>query len=219
MLKYIAEKNGGSIKVNYSWYTAWQRVSSVDVTIGNKKVSFSGKIVNGRMLVDSDKFGEYFGITDQELLTHQAGDKFESEDDAVMAFGLMYHQRSKDERQEYGAVVDKDSNGKFSFENVTNSTASAAANGMSIDPDSDDHDRLRNTVNPIYNSTSVASIHTHWRSDGNLNFSNPGDYGEPRGVNHMYLVNRNGEVYYSERSTKKGNINGFSLGKKIFKIQ
>lgn len=142
---------------------------------------------------------------------------FSSEEDAVKAFGDKYAPLSKTERQEYGAVIEKNADGKYAYSNVMNSTMTAAKNGKTIDPASADKDPLRNTIGYKYTSNSVATVHTHWRSDGNLNFSNPSDYKSTRPVDHMYLINREGDIYSSQRSSAEGNINGFSPGTKLSK--
>ncbi|MDR2712406.1 MAG: DUF4329 domain-containing protein [Clostridiales bacterium] len=137
---------------------------------------------------------------------------FSSEEDAVKAFGDKYAPLSKTERQEYGAVIEKNADGKYAYTNVMNSTKTAEMRGLTINPASADKDPLRNSVSIKYTSNSVADVHTHWRSDGNLNFSNPSDYSSKVPVDRMYLVNRNSEIYYSQRTTEAGNINGFSPG-------
>jgi len=125
---------------------------------------------------------------------------------AVKAFKTEYYPLSISEQQEYGASIVKNPDGTYSFNNVSNSSMSA------VDP-LNMTDKERNTVSIDRSApNSVGTIHTHWNPNGNLNFSNPRDYHEPSHVSQMYLINRNGEIYYSVRSKAPGNINGFMPG-------
>ena len=216
LLREIIEKNGGTV-------TTTQRtifgidcgLKSVTVTIGDNEKTYTGsdyKIVNGKAVIDNEVLMADFGLTRNQSI-HLAGDKFETRDLVAFAFGLMYHQKSKDEEQEYGAAIDRDANDKYSFTNVMNSSMFA------VDPNNMT-EKERNRVGIKYTANSVGDIHTHWRPDGNLNFSNPEDYsGNSQGIKFMYLVNRKGEVYYSPRTFSNNNIDGFAPGKKIFKIK
>jgi len=227
MVGYIAEKNDGSFErtsFNLFWFIPIN--IKYTVTIGDTTITYTTRDVrevNGVYVIDHEILMRDFGLTEIQA-THQAGDRFNTEEHAVMAFGFMYSQKSITERQEYGAVIDRHDDGRFSFENVRNSTVSAAEQGHTIDPKSGNSDPWRNQISYRYNSNSVATVHTHWRPNGNLNFSPPagtsnGDYNPTRPVAHMYLVNRNGEIYYSERSTARGNINGWSQGIMIIKLK
>jgi len=220
ILTYIAEKNGGTA-IYHEETVNDVRKQQVTVTINgitkvytiNEKDSVI-KIINGKSVIDSNILLRDFKLGDRENSIHMAGDKFDDPDHAAMAFGFMYGERSKRERQEYAASIDKDSDGKFSFNGVTNSSMFAKdPNNMT--------DAERNHFQLSYTANSVGHIHTHWRSDGNLNFSNPEDYnGASSQTQFMYLVNRNGEIYFSYRSKISQNtINGFTHGTRIINLK
>ena len=223
MIRYVVEKNGG----NVSWYAddGKGKGARVDVTMfdSNGKsytVSYYGLTnINGRLIVDSGalaadlnkKAGKQI-ITDEQL-RHQENDNFSSTDDAALAFALMFQQKSIDEKQEYGATINKNKDSIFKLTNITNSAETAKKDVVDLDAFE------RTEVYIKQNISTVSSIHTHWHPKGNINFSNPADYNATYQVKSMYLVNRNGEIYYTQRSKEKGNINGFSLGEKKFSIK
>lgn len=119
LLRYIAEKNGATIEVvqktkKFLGIPIYYGLDHVVVTIDGKSVEYSGELVNRRMVVDSEQFGEDFGITDTTLLTHQPGDEFRSIDDAAIAWGLTYNAISISEKAEYAGSI-YDSNGQYAF--------------------------------------------------------------------------------------------------------
>jgi hypothetical protein len=145
--------------------------------------------------------------------------------DAARAFAVRYHQRSLDERQEYGAVIVQDANGRYRSVNVTNSTEGATQWGQPVENFRTETYINRDSI--LVGSTAVATIHTHWDPNGSLNFSHKpeddmGDYAAEWMLNEMFLVNREGEVYYSKRSSRtmdRNNRYGFSVGVKLFSIK
>jgi len=144
-----------------------------------------------------------FGLDITES-THQEGDKFSRKEDLTLAFGLKYHERSKKERQEYAATIEKDSDGNYSFVGVTSSSM-FAKNPFNMTMEERTYFELS-----TYGENAVGHIHTHWNDDGSPNFS-PYDYsGAVQQTQFMFLVNENGDIYYTEGSTKKGSINGFA---------
>jgi len=131
--------------------------------------------------------------------------------EAAKSFGRIYHPKSMAERQEYGAVIDKDSSGNYSFANVRNSSDGAADPSKMTDAE-------RNKVSGTLNQNSVAIIHTHWHPNGNLNFTDPDDYRAPAQIQSLYLVNRRGDIYFSKRSPN-GIAYGFTHGRKVDSIK
>jgi hypothetical protein len=217
MLKEVLENLGKGFTVEYSVVGVVKRIQIKQggVTVKtyypestNPAYDNGGiRIVNGKALIQQEKLYndlKHLGIK-KEQLVHKAGDKFSKQDDAALAFALMYHNTSLQDQQEYGAVIAYDSAGKYySFVNVTNSTETAAKFNLSID-------NFRNEVvidrnNMPTGFRAVASIHTHWDPNGSLEFSlirhNDDYFGDyvVETLNSMYLVNRDGEVRYTERS-------------------
>ena len=134
------------------------------------------------------------------------GDWFETEEDAVTAFGLMYSSRSLEEQQEYAATLEA-VDGKYRFSNVEWSFKE----GNTQDP---------NIVNPIFTNYTTGIVHTHWRSTGNLDFSG-GDVDfansmiRTQNPFNMYLVNREGTIY---RMAPKNRNTRFGMSKKLFSL-
>ena len=197
MLKYIVEKNNGSISWNDKTKTATVNMP------GFKPMEVSGRNINGRIIVDSKFLMDNFALSKDEA-THSVGDVFERESDAVMAFALKYHQVSLDEKQEYGANITYsvvDGSSQYKLGTVTNSyqTAKNGIKGVGARPGvtlGNMSSYERNRVYVSVTSDTSAIVHTHWRSDGSLKLSNPNDYDAAKG-NGAYLVNREGDVSVS----------------------
>jgi hypothetical protein len=196
MLREIVEKNNGSIgTVKYSQSG---KVMSIEVKMPNaRSVTYNAgwdfKIVNGKALIPSGRLMSDFGLT-AEQVRHEAGDPFSRQEDAVMAFALMYHPVSMSEGQEYSANIDKRPDGSFTFDNIMNS---AMRVGKPVEQLSRNE---RNIVDLWPNENTVGLVHTHWHPRGHLGFS-PDDLKIARAQlrlgNHTgdwYLVNRRGEV-------------------------
>jgi len=215
MVSYIANKNSGSAtysEKNIAGIGGWDK--KVEVTMnGTTKTYTIGKkdsavrIVEGKSVIDHSVLMNDFGLTESQS-THLAGDKFDSEKHAVMAFGMMYHQRSKNEQQEYGASIEKNSDGTYGFANVVWSFK-----------DGNTQDNM--SVNLSITNNSVGVIHTHWHPRGSLSFS-PGDTEAAKNLLNngrplnWYLINRNAEV---KRMTPNSKKTGYNNAKTWFKIK
>ncbi|MCL1809746.1 MAG: hypothetical protein FWG42_08320 [Clostridiales bacterium] len=108
MLREIVEKNEGQItKVNCN---SKGSVVSIEFLLkGIPKTYVVGneiRIVNGKALVKASRLMAEFSLTETQA-THQPGNRFAREEDAAMAFGLMYLEKARREQQEYGASIDK----------------------------------------------------------------------------------------------------------------
>ena len=223
LLGDIMKKNGATVVVNKKgWWIFSYGLKSITVTLNGITKEYTDsdyRIINGKSVIDNSILMNDFGL-DEMQSTHQPDSyEFSREEDAALAFGLKYGQRSKDERQEYGATINKDSNGNYCFADVSNSNISATLQGKSIDEGSKDTDPLRNQVAIKLSENSVAMIHTHWRSNGNINFSNPQDYPKNTSLTSLYLVNRDGVLYQSRKTNAQGNINGWYKGKRLFSMR
>lgn len=64
---------------------------------------------------------EDFGLESKNVV-HRSGDVFQSEENAVLAFLLMYYDFSYNEEQEYGANIMRVKNG-YTFAHVANSAS------------------------------------------------------------------------------------------------
>ncbi len=213
MGSYIAEKNGGSAKASYdkNGYTSSVTISMNDKTKTYTVASGDVEVIHGKAIIDNELLMNDFDLSEEQSL-HNEGDVFHNVDDVALAFGLMYYDTSKEEKQEYGAAIDTTSGG-YCFTNVTKSTDNVPATFG--DPNELSYTQ-RNTVNINRTKNTVATIHTHWKESGNLNLSNPKDYEEPENVNTIFLVNRNFQFIKSVRYTGPNNINGFSEGIIVF---
>jgi peptidoglycan hydrolase-like protein with peptidoglycan-binding domain len=138
-------------------------------------------------------------------------------DEAAKAFALTYHKRSLYERQEYAATIDRNASGQYYYTGVTNSSMFAAdPNNMT--------NAERNRFIVDYTDNSVGHIHTHWelvpsdatlREEYRMNFSREDYQGTDYRTQFMYLVNSDGDIYYSHQQE-----NGCpSTGEKIFSIK
>ena len=190
LLRYAVEKNGGY--VSYYANDGSGNGPRVDITVQGLTVSYYGLTnINDRLIIDSGALSVALnGMISDEDLRHQAGDEFDSEKDAVLAFALKYHDISLSEQQEYGASIDKLSNGKFTFTNVVSSSSTWGISAEEL------NDTQRNSVNLSFDDNTVGVVHTHWREGGNLLFSYPQDYKiVDQGRYRAYLVTRLGEVF------------------------
>ena len=140
MLRYIAQKNGGTVLYNSDTGIA-------TVKIGDTTKEYKGEIINGRMIVDSDQFASDFGITDSSKVQHQAGDLFDSADDTAVAWGLTYNDDSIRDNVEYASSIyieKKDGTTHYAF----------------TKPNKGDNDGVRVPGAPWF-KTRVATIHAH----------------------------------------------------------
>ena len=99
MLKYIAEKNG--LIVEWDEKYKCTRVTDPKTGLYKEYNAWRYTISNGRMLVDSAEIAKDFGLEDGPNLYHQPGDRFETADDAAMAWGLTYNDNSISSDREY----------------------------------------------------------------------------------------------------------------------
>jgi len=139
-----------------------------------------------------------FGLS-YEQASHQAGDIFESIDDAALAWALTYFNKSDNpnDRREYGSAIYENGDG-YSFTEPNIATGTSA------------RERMRVTIPPAPSGyTAVAGIHSHPR-EPNYNwevFSSRDDYGRlsgdllwvQRNGIPLYLVTPSGKVRMAER--------------------
>ena len=115
MLRYIIEKNGGTVEWN-------EDTGVATATIGDKTVEYNERVVNGRMIVDSDQLVSDFGLSSNQSI-HLTNDEFYSELDTVVAFGYMYYPKSQSSTEwpngcEYGTFIYQNKNNTFSYGEV-----------------------------------------------------------------------------------------------------
>jgi len=164
-------------------------------------------MVNGHALINHGRLMYDFGLTRQEA-QHQQRERFSTEQNAAMAFALMYNQRSRDEGEEFAASINRHSDGRFSFSGVTSSLA--PGNTQCVD-----------SVNlPIFPNT-VATIHTHWAwyharcfTQKDLDLYLHMMVEDNRPLNH-YVVNRQGTVRFV---SPVSNNTAFSRPRTVFAI-
>ena len=155
ILRYIVERNEGTVTTTQreTFGISWG-LESVTATIGETSHTFNRdqfRIVNSRAVVSSQLLMDTFGLT-QAQATHHAYDRFGSKEDALLAWGLMFHPRSGPTSvfpngSEFGAWIYRDSSGRYMF-------------------GSDQPDRGETFVNfgaPNSSFTAVGIIHTHPR--------------------------------------------------------
>ena len=219
LIRYVVEKDGGY--VSYYENDGTNQGPRVDVTLfDSNNVAHTASFyhlteVNDRLVIDSGALAAAVGYakSDSEL-RHAEYDRFNSEADAVIAFGLTYHTKSLNEQQEYGATIDE-VNGQYYFHDVSNSAKTAGKNVNDLT----DTERRSTAVWGV-NDNTTASAHTHWHPSGNLTFSDPGDYDATYGtydnIERIYLVNRNGEIIQSTRNARLER--GYTMGIKRFQI-
>ena len=208
LLKYIVEKNNGQI----SW-DANANVATVSFP-GYAPIKAEGRIVNGRTIVDSEWLKSNFNLTEYSA-NHLDGGLFESVEDAILAVTLQIADKSFDEQQEYAAainVINLRYGDRYWFTNITNSSDKA---GKSL---SQLTDKERREVGIQVDDNSVAYIHTHWRENGNKDFTYPQDYeaafSHPK-INDIYLLNSDKDVL---RVSRDEYSRGRHYGTKIFSI-
>ncbi|WP_068773572.1 DUF4329 domain-containing protein [Paenibacillus sp. FJAT-26967] len=123
MLRYIVEKNGGSVKYSeksFLGFGSWEQKISATINGATKEYSigkndFALYITNGVSVIDSDVLEDDFGLS-QTQATHQVGDSFKSVDHAAMAWGFKYNSLSINDNLEYASAVYADG-GNFKFTN------------------------------------------------------------------------------------------------------
>ena len=96
MLRYIIEKNGGSV-----FFLGGDAMINMP---GFDFVWTTGNIVNGRMLVARHFLMETFMLSESQA-SHLPGDVFSTMNDAAMAFYLMHFSTSRDHWNERGAFI------------------------------------------------------------------------------------------------------------------
>jgi len=201
ILRYIIEKNGGSV-VN-TLYNRDGSIRSMTVNMGGVTrgyaVGQSLSIVGGQAVIDHRTLMNHFGLT-QTQATHQSGDLFTTSTDAALAFYLTYFDNSRDHWYERGAFIYRVWTGPlargntnvgtgFTFGRVFEGTHDHVIGGM-----------VRNWFsNPgglnsdISMASKIGMIHTHPSCDchnfnANNNFSGPDlRFGDISGL-IMYLA-------------------------------
>jgi len=138
---------------------------------------------------------------------------FTSETAAVYAFGIAYLPLSKNHGKEYGAAIHQHYHGKpYSFEQMNPSNYTYTISVVQGNERSVDLTNAAKYNDP--NSRTVAFVHTHWASNGDLFFTPNTDYAPLTNtqmypyVNNVYLVNREGDIIKSSRyyeTDKRGN--------------
>lgn len=205
MLGAIIAKNGGEIvRIEHGGSADLFGVVSITVRIGDVEETYrlgrDFRMVNERAIIDHTRLMEDFGLT-QIQATHRTGDRFTRIEDAAMAFGLMFYQRSLDERQEWGASIRKNADGTYSFTGVTNSLTSTLTwrrRDATLD-NLMDWERSHVVIHGIQRPDVVATIHTHWAHLATREFTYTVDYIQPSHINRIFLVNQIGDVLSSER--------------------
>lgn len=201
------EKNGATVTANpytIDFYGVQINFGFKSVTVeldGNIKEysADSLQIINGKSVIDSQILKEDFNLTNSQA-THQEGDRFSSEQDAVLAFSLKYHQKSKKERQEYDAAINVDENGKYYFSNVVSSAGRYRKKPNALTYE----ERLPTT----YNVGNIGNIHTHWDTSQSLGFSSQDNtnmimnYHKINKSRSNYVVSPYGKVYFAKSSGK-----------------
>ncbi|MDO4299811.1 MAG: RHS repeat-associated core domain-containing protein [Clostridia bacterium] len=204
MLSYIAKKNGGIVNPSYD---EQGYLKSVTVQIKNKIKTYSVgndkaqvRVVNGRAIIDNNILKNDFSLFNIQTL-HIEGDLFDSEEDAALAFALMYYPKSMSEEQEYGALI-KERDGKYIFDDVSNSMLS---------------EKNKNHVTLSLTNDTTAIIHIHWQNVKYAgDFSYADDYmGMEKKRKNMYLVNAVKEIKYTE-SNSGPLIFGYTKSKTLF---
>ena len=111
MLYYAIKRCGGSVSYN-------EETGTATVYFDGQSREYTGEIINGRMIVDSSVLAKDFNIAESYLL-HNEEDKFESADDAAMAFGLSYNLTScLPNGVEYQAYIYRNPDGTYTFSDV-----------------------------------------------------------------------------------------------------
>ena len=203
LIREIMEKNGGEVtqvKTNILG-----GVTSVTVKMGDTektyKVGTDITIINKKSVIDNSVLMRDFDLS-EKASTHQAGDyDFSREEDAALAFGLKYNNKSKSGGEEYGASINESSDGKYSFANVVHSKAQ-------------DHGNVHQ-VNIPCNSNTVAIVHIHWgNSEPRGSYSDPEDYVavDTYGLN-AYLINIKSELLVVKPNGSGGHTKSKKLGK------
>ena len=111
MLRYIVEDKGGSV--------SWEN-GTISVTLNGITKSYNDlETINGRTIISSAKLAEDFGGEENDYI-HDEQDRFESADDAALAFSLTYYEYSlyanDGEGVEYSsAIIKANDNGNISY--------------------------------------------------------------------------------------------------------
>ena len=132
MLRYIIEKNGGSVTydedtgstvINMPGYDPMtlSAINDGQVTVsvqGYESFTIDAASINGKLVVNSQFLMDNFALGEMQA-THLTTDPFWSADDAAMAFGLKYNPISVKEGVEYGCNIYDYGDGTFSYGDVT----------------------------------------------------------------------------------------------------
>ena len=111
MLRYIVEDKGGSV--------SWEN-GTISVTLNGITKPYNDlETINGRTIISSAKLAEDFGGEENDYI-HDEQDRFESADDAALAFSLTYYEYSlyanDGEGVEYSsAIIKANDNGNISY--------------------------------------------------------------------------------------------------------
>ena len=119
--KYAVERNGGSVE-----WVPFEGGGYILINLNGIVVSFlvsvDDDIVNDRVIMDSEILAKAFRMSEESFL-HYAGESFEREIDAVMAFGFMFNPISIQEGREYGALIYKHGEDDYSYGHVVRGKA------------------------------------------------------------------------------------------------
>ena len=115
LLRNAIENNGGTVEWDNETQTA-----TVTMNINNKDITktYSGEIINGRMIVDSEVLEKDFDKGESGIYEIKNGDKFYSSDDASMAFGFALNEESINIDKEYGAIIYHMSDGTYEINGI-----------------------------------------------------------------------------------------------------
>jgi RHS repeat-associated protein len=111
MLRYIAQRNRGSVTYNEVFlpYTGETVLRSVTVSIGDTTRNYyvsSGviSVFRGRAIIDRSVLMDDFGLAEHQA-RHLPWDQFSSMESAAIAFALMNTRRATDLNREIGALI------------------------------------------------------------------------------------------------------------------
>ena len=210
MVKYIAEKNGGKFKISADGKTLYVTIKGKTVyyIIGKDTKTVKSVDANGKpidiIVIDKNKLIKSFGLSEKQATHQPITDQFDSQNDAALAFSLMYSGASKKAGKEWGAWIYQKTTtvkGKekttYYYGDVVKSTS-----GVSLD--------IWSGIDWSNRENVVASIHTHGSAHGqyDMDFSDmtkrgPGDVpftiaiSDPKYLGHNvsdYLVNYDGTL-------------------------
>lgn len=181
MAKYVIEKNGGTAVYH-------EGTNSVDITLYGKTVSYSladNKTINDRLILDTKTLCADFNLENDSGIVHNAGDKFETEADAAIAFGLMYNGKSQLRTQEhpigveYAANIYKEGEKTFTFRQITTDMSANSVAPLNFDSEYGTRVGIAHThaaYSPSYNSEEFSENDRQlaWKNKANAYVATPG---------------------------------------------